>query len=319
MKLVKKIFASACALAMAVTAISSLSVTAFAAGVPTLTGDISVNTEAKTADITVYVKDIPSDIYTASNTYITSMGISIGVEGYSTIGASEDDIWDFLDAGKVTPAASAISTEPSVIASTKKRSLYTSCANLAQAAAIAVNAEKVEILKITGLPLTDEAVKNGFTVDIAGNDDAKGAQIMVKRRSNITGEWVGNATNNALSVVDPSWKPATTEDPKPDYVYDEKNPSATNWKAADTDVAPSVYEGTDGSKAVGAKATVNPGSDKNTYTGLVWKVKSADGAKTYTYTQGVNITGAADFVYGIVINGATESDVDLNSFGVAVK
>ena len=108
-------------------------------------------------------------------------------------------------------------------------------------------------------------------------------------------------------------------DPKPDYVYDEKNPSATNWKAADTDVAPSVYEGTDGSKAVGAKATVNPGSDKNTYTGLVWKVKSADGAKTYTYTQGVNITGAADFVYGIVINGATESDVDLNSFGVAVK
>lgn len=108
-------------------------------------------------------------------------------------------------------------------------------------------------------------------------------------------------------------------EPKPDYVYNETDPSATKWKAADTDVAPSVYEGTDGSKAVGAKATVNPGSDKNTYTGLVWKVKSADGAKTYTYTQGVNITGAADFVYGIVINGATESDVDLNSFGVAVK
>lgn len=121
-----------------------------------------------------------------------------------------------------------------------------------------------------------------------------------------------------LKVVDPTTS-VTPEDPKPDYVYDEKNPSATNWKAADTDVAPSVYEGTDGSKAVGAKATVNPGSDKNTYTGLVWKVKSADGAKTYTYTQGVNITGAADFVYGIVINGATESDVDLNSFGVAVK
>ena len=125
--------------------------------------------------------------------------------------------------------------------------------------------------------------------------------------------------NGVNSSKDLALKPATPEEPKPDYVYDEKNPSATNWKAADTDVAPSVYEGTDGSKAVGAKATVNPGSDKNTYTGLVWKVKSADGAKTYTYTQGVNITGAADFVYGIVINGATESDVDLNSFGVAVK
>ena len=108
-------------------------------------------------------------------------------------------------------------------------------------------------------------------------------------------------------------------DPKPDYVYDEKDPSATNWKAADTDFAPSVYEGTDGSKAVGAKATVNPGSDKNTYTGLVWKVVKKADNQAYTYTQDINITGAADFVYGLVIDGATEDDVDLNSFGVAVK
>lgn len=319
MSLVKKFLTAVCSLTMAVTAISALSATAFADEVPTLTGDITVNEAAKTADISIYVKDIPSTVYSSSNTFITSMTLPVTIEGYTSIDCSnEDNIWNFLDAGNATSNAGGASIEPGSLASTGKKSITLTLTAAPIANGITLSGETAQLMTIKGLPLTDDAVKNGFTVDIAGNDDAKGSQIIVKRRSSVVAEWKGNTTFDSLKVVDPSWKPEPV-DPKPDYVYDDKDPSATNWKAADTDVAPSVYEGTDGSKAVGAKATVNPGSDKNTYTGLVWKVKSADGAKTYTYTQGVNITGAADFVYGIVINDATESDVDLNSFGVAVK
>lgn len=331
MKLFKKVFASVCAISMVASAFAALTITASADAVkPVLYPVVIVDEAAKTAKVEVYASGLPAqtDDEYGDQTYIAAMALQVDVSSYSNTDISTMSARNFskwadahytsFDATLAPATASGVN-----VGYLSVSGAYTGAAAMKNSAAAKVTGNELLICTIKDIDLTDAALADGFTVKIA-NDDSSFASIK------LSNEYLGSADEygmtykkgagaDTLTVNSASWKPATPEEPKPDYVYDEKNPSATNWKAADTDVAPSVYEGTDGSKAVGAKATVNPGSDKNTYTGLVWKVKSADGAKTYTYTQGVNITGAADFVYGIVINGATESDVDLNSFGVAVK
>lgn len=328
MSLLKKALAGVCSLMIAASAFTAFAVVASADEVkPVLYPVVTVDEAAKTAKVEVYVEGLPTVTPDDDPTFVQSLAMQVDVSSYSNtsiagLTGKKLNTWKKAHYTGFDATVAGINSSTANPGYLSVLGSYTGGSAMVASGTAAVKA-KMLICTIADIDLTDDALKNGFTVNIA-NDETNFVNIVLNNEYFGTSDAYeipykqGNGADT-LTVNSASWKPATPEEPKPDYVYDEKNPSATNWKAADTDVAPSVYEGTDGSKAVGAKATVNPGSDKNTYTGLVWKVKSADGAKTYTYTQGVNITGAADFVYGIVINGATEGDVDLNSFGVAVK
>ncbi len=316
MKLIKKMTAAMCALFIATSAFAALTVSA--ANSPSQPLDIYLQEVSHTAK-GIYTINVNYKDY-VENTGVAALSLLFEVSDSSVVekmgSCSVVDIMDgattnyYTENGKGYLRISQDNINGDVFKDVTKTSGTIATAKFKMAAS-AIDASTGDLNKALTMKLVESKLSAGDKVydedfDEWSFDSTKAIEYKTED---------GAVVSSAIL----EWKPATPEEPKPDYVYDEKNPSATNWKAADTDVAPSVYEGTDGSKAVGAKATVNPGSDKNTYTGLVWKVKSADGAKTYTYTQGVSITGAADFVYGIVINGATESDVDLNSFGVAVK
>ena len=328
MSLLKKALAGVCSLMIAASAFTAFAVVASADEVkPVLYPVVTVDEAAKTAKVEVYVEGLPTVTPDDDPTFVQSLAMQVDVSSYSNtsiagLTGKKLNTWKkahYTGFDATVAGINSSTTNPgylSVLGS------YTGGSAMAASGTAGVKA-KMLICTIADIDLTDDALKNGFTVKIA-NDGTNFANIVLNNEYFGTSDAYempyqsGNGFDT-MTVNSASWKPETTEDPKPDYVYDEKEPSATKWKAADTDIAPKVYEGTDGSKAVGAKATVNPGSDKNTYTGLVWKVVKKADNKAYTYTQDINITGAADFVYGLVIDGATEDDVDLNSFGVAVK
>lgn len=328
MSLLKKALAGVCSLMIAASAFTAFAVVASADEVkPVLYPVVTVDEAAKTAKVEVYVEGLPTVTPDDDPTFVQSLAMQVDVSSYSNtsiagLTGKKLNTWKKAHYTGFDATVAGINSSTANPGYLSVLGSYTGGSAMVASGTAAVKA-KMLICTIADIDLTDDALKNGFTVNIA-NDETNFVNIVLNNEYFGTSDAYeipykqGNGADT-LTVNSASWKPATPEEPKPDYVYDEKNPSATNWKAADTDVAPSVYEGTDGSKAVGAKATVNPGSDKNTYTGLVWKVVKKADNQAYTYTQNINITGAADFVYGIVINDATENDVDLNSFGVAVK
>lgn len=125
--------------------------------------------------------------------------------------------------------------------------------------------------------------------------------------------------NNEIKVVDPV--PATP-DPTPttpEYVYNGKD---TKWGAA-TFVGD--YSTAD-DKAIAVKAEVKPGQKvengalvDNTYTGLVWKAVKADGTAVGYEQSGLSITGNGTYVFGLAIDGVSQTEVQTNGFGIAVK
>lgn len=329
MTLLKKALASMSILAIAMTAFTAISVSA--ADKPVIYPAVTVNEAAKTATVEVYAEGLPTttDDEYHDQTYVAALALQIDVSSYSntdisTLGRNFSK-WSeahYTGFDSTVAAASASNANKGYLG---VGGSYSSGSAMKASAATKVTEGKFLLCTIKDIDLSDAALENGFTVDIA-HEGGNFANILLSNEY-FGGEYEyqmpykqGNGTDT-LTVNSGSWAPSKP-DPTPttpEYVYNGKD---TNWGAA-TFVGD--YSTAD-DKAIAVKAEVKPGQKvvdgalvDNTYTGLVWKAVKADGTAVGYEQDGLSITGNGTYVFGLAIDGVSEAEVQTNGFGIAVK
>lgn len=326
MTLLKKALASMSILAIAMTAFTAISVSA--ADKPVIYPAVTVNEAAKTATVEVYAEGLPTttDDEYHDQTYVAALALQIDVSSYSntdisTLGRNFSK-WSgahYTGFDSTVAAASASNANKGYLG---VGGSYSSGSAMKASAATKVTEGKFLLCTIKDIDLSDAALENGFTVDIA-HEGGNFANILLSNEY-FGGEYEyqmpykqGNGTDT-LTVNSGSWKPEKpgVEDTTPEYVYNGKD---TKWGAA---TYVDTFTGTAGDTAVAVKAEVKPGHNAegtpNAYTGLVWKATKADGT-VGTFEHDASISGDATYVYGLIIKDATKNDIKTDGFGIAVK
>lgn len=297
MKIVKKLLTSFCALAIAATAMSSFAIMASAEGEVTAVPVITVDEEAKTVDIAMHVKNVPASV-DGSAQYVTYAVVGIDVSSFSTVDLStlgEDDYFDWEDAhfsnafSTGSPIVGIDSTAPGYFAYQLKFDTGT----LARTAGADV-VDDIVLFNLNDIPLSDDALANGFEVKLRGIDNALGFAIGTAKR--------GNYNNTSL------YKCNTSVAGAPTAVLETATWAPEGGEEDDNKVAFEGFTGTkedgetpDGSVAVATSTTFTTKADAPSQ--INWTVTLKNGAGVGTYSSTVDTTGGAEFTLGMVING----------------
>lgn len=293
MKMIKKILAGACALAMAMSAIASLAVTASAAEVPTAYTAVTVDEAAKTATVEVRVKNIPTILDDGYDdpAYIASLGLQLDVSSYSTasiagMSGRNFNTWknSYFTDGKLAMGALVSSANPGYLSyGTAYTSLNAITANGATPA-------ELTIFTVHDLPLSDDAIANGFSVEI------KDFQLVLNNEywgTSDAFEVIYKSANSTAAVEKATWTPSAPPTP------------SVSWTAT---AAGTDYTGEyDGSKA--AAYTVELAGDGTTYNAITWKATKDGVTKGHVTALDQGLGGEGSFKFGIAIGGVATSEL----------
>ncbi len=317
MKLIKKMTAAMCALFIATSAFAALTVSA--ANSPSQPLDIYLQEASHTAKgiytINVNYKDYVENTGVAALSLLFELSDSSVVEKMGS--CSVVDIMDgattnyYTENGKGYLRISQDNTNGDVFKDVTKTSGTIATAKFKMA---------------TDAIASDGSLNKALTMKLVESKLSAGD----KEYDEDFDEWSFDSTKAieyktedgaVVSSAGLEWKSATP-DPTPttpDYVYNGKD---TKWGAA-TFVGD--YSTAD-DKAIAVKAEVKPGQKvvdgalvDNTYTGLVWKAVKADGTAVGYEQSGLSITGNGTYVFGLAIDGVSQTEVQTNGFGIAVK
>lgn len=299
MKLVKKALAGLCALTMAMTAAASLAVTASAAELPTAYPVITVDEDAKTAQIEVRLKNMPTiaENEYSDPLYMTYVTLQVDVSSFSTetiAGMNARDFSSWKSAHYSSTFASGFA--PAVSAANPGYMSYTGLYNsgeLAKNAGAAVESD-MSLFTVSNIPLSDDALKNGFDVEIRGYNDTNGFQFVVKNEySDYLAEYKGNANFQTAASEKASWAPSTPPTPTVD------------WSTA-TQFGSDYHSDIDNSDAVAYTATLT--GDGTEYDTVTWKVTPVEGAAKGCHAS-ANIGGEGTYTIGLVIGDVTSDQI----------
>ena len=300
MKLVKKALAGLCALTMAMTAAASLAVTASAAELPTLYPVITVDEEAKTADIELHVKNLPTE---ANNQfkdplYIFGITAHVDVSSYSTEPTNGMDARTFIT--WKNNHYKAISPTMEGLNSTQKPGYFTiggsyTSVTAAKSDGMLITSSDMLIGTIVDIPLTDDALKNGFTVGLAGVNDKFGFNMtVVNELMDYSEEYLASTSGSTGATENATWTPSTPPEPTVDWS------TATKYGDYHSDI--------DNSDAVAYTAELT-GDGTVEYDKVTWKVTPADGSAAKGCYADVNIGGTGTYTIGLVIGDVTSDQI----------
>lgn len=309
MKMIKKILAGACALAMAMSAIASLTVTASAAEVPTAYTAVTVDENAKTATVELRVKNIPTVLDDGFDdpAYITALGLQLDVSSYSTasiagMSGRNFTAWkkSYFTDGKLAMGALVSNANPGYLSyGTAYTSLNAITANGATPA-------ELTIFTVHDLPLSDDAIANGFSVEI------KDFQLVLNNEywgTSDAFEVLYKSANSTAAVEKATWTPSAPPVTETIPTATEATPvydgTPANWQGTAATAIGGTYNGVmEGDTAVAYGVGLK--GDGNAHTKVIWKVTAK--GETKGHEMALDFGGEGTAKVGLAIQGLTAED-----------